>query len=234
MSRTTEHAGRRRILAAAAVVLAAVGAATVTLGMGGTEGPPQPDPAVAETPAATPAATPSPAPAEETAAATPTPAEPTIDFGPILEASAPVGLDIPAIDVHLTSLVPLTVGADGVLPPPEDFATTGWHTRGPTPGQLGPAVIAAHVDGPDGPAVFYELGTLVAGDEVSVPREDGSVATFLVDSVGRYAKADFPTSLVYGNTTGRAEIRLITCGGAFDRATGHYVDNIVVFGHLTG
>lgn len=129
--------------------------------------------------------------------------------------------------------MPLTVGADGILPAPVDYATAGWHTRGPTPGQFGPAVIAGHVDGPDGPAVFFRLGELVAGDIVSVAREDGTVARFTVDSVGRYPKAEFPTSLVYGNTTDRAEIRLITCGGAFDRTTGSYVDNIVVFGHLT-
>jgi len=151
-----------------------------------------------------------------------------------MDAASPVGITITAIEVDTTALVPLTVGPDGVLPAPTDFATVGWHVRGPNPGQLGPAVLAAHVDGPDGPAAFYRLGELTAGDEVSIARDDGTVARFVIDAVNRYAKDDFPTSQVYGDTTGRAEIRLITCGGAFDRSTGHYVDNIVVFGHLIG
>lgn len=88
-----------------------------------------------------------------------------------------------------------------------------------------------HVDNKKGPAIFYRLGELKPGEQVKVSRKDGSVATFAIDKVARYAKAEFPTSLVYG-TTKRAEIRLVTCGGAFDQTTGHYVDNIVVFGHL--
>lgn len=78
------------------------------------------------------------------------------------------------------------------------------------------------------------MGALKKGAEVSVVRKDGSTARFVVDRVARYSKADFPTATVYGDTKGRAELRLITCGGAFDQSTGHYVDNIVAFAHLTG
>ena len=221
MSRTTAAlGGRRGILAAAAAVLAIAGAFLLVLGLRGHAGPPQPiQPAVVAAPAPTPSAT-------------AVPAAPATDLGPILPASEPVALDIPSIGVHSTALAALSVGADGVLPAPTDYAQPGWYTGGPNPGQLGPAVIAGHVDGPSGPAVFYRLGQLTPGAEVDVTRADGTVATFTIDSVASYAKADFPTSLVYGNTTDRAEIRLITCGGAFDRSTGHYVDNIVAFGHL--
>ncbi len=162
------------------------------------------------------------------------PAPPGPDLGPVLPAADPVAVRIPSIGVDSPVLEPLALDADGVLPAPADYALPGWYTGGPHPGQLGPAVLAGHVDGPDGPAVFYRLGELAVGATVEVGRSDGTVATFVVDAVERYAKADFPTSRVYGNTTDRAEIRLITCGGAFDRTTGHYVDNIVVFGHLVG
>jgi sortase (surface protein transpeptidase) len=128
--------------------------------------------------------------------------------------------------------VDLGLDATGKLEAPQDFDRTGWYAAGPTPGEFGPFVIGGHVDSKSGPAVFYRLGALTKGDKVMVTRADGTVATFVIDKVGRYAKADFPTALVYGNTTSRAEIRLITCGGAFDRVTGHYVDNIVAFGHL--
>jgi hypothetical protein len=227
MRTTPQLLGRRGILVAAAVGLALAGGLVVAAGLGGHDGPPRPDQdRIAVTDAG-----PAPERVAPPAAAVP-PAAPVADLGPLLAASAPVAIDIPSIGVHSTGLVPLSVGADGVLPAPTDFATVGWYTGGPTPGQLGPAVIAAHVDGPDGPAVFYRLGELTAGAVVTVTREDGTVARFTIDSVESYAKAEFPTSVVYGNTTNRAELRLITCGGAFDRATGHYVDNVIAFGHL--
>ena len=229
MVTTQRHVGRRGILAAAAVALALTGALTLYLGLGAHAGPPQPAPA---RPAAVSATGPTPTPTPTATRSAAAPVAPA-DLGPILPASDPVGLDIPSIGVHAPTLVPLTVGPDGVLPPPSDYAQAGWYTGGPNPGQLGPAVIAGHVDGPDGPAIFYRLGQLAPGAQVTVTRADGGVATFTIDSVTSYSKAEFPTSLVYGNTTNRAELRLITCGGAFDRATGHYVDNIIAFAHLT-
>jgi len=231
MRTTLARPGRRGILAAAAAVLALAGGLTVAAALGDQDGPPQPGQdriAVADADPAPVAAPKNPIPP-----ATPVlDVAPVTDLGPLLAASAPVAIDIPSIDVHSTDLVPLSVGADGVLPAPTDYQAPGWYTGGPTPGQLGPAVIAGHVDGPDGPAIFYRLGELTAGAEVTVTREDGTAARFTIDSVASYAKAEFPTSLVYGNTTNRAELRLITCGGAFNRTTGHYVDNIIAFGHL--
>jgi len=238
MSVTARNDGRRRLLATAAVVLACLGAVALVVGLRGQAGPPMPPGEAAEISSAEPKGSREPEPARDAGstavAPSPAPQQPSADFGPIMDAASPVGITITAIEVDTTALVPLTVGPDGVLPAPTDFATVGWHVRGPNPGQLGPAVLAAHVDGPDGPAAFYRLGELTAGDEVSIARDDGTVARFVIDAVNRYAKDDFPTSQVYGDTTGRAEIRLITCGGAFDRSTGHYVDNIVVFGHLIG
>ena len=59
-------------------------------------------------------------------------------------------------------------------------------------------------------------------------RTDGSRVVFDVYAVERYAKADFPTEAVYGATEG-AELRLVTCGGAFDEKTRSYQDNVVVY-----
>jgi hypothetical protein len=146
--------------------------------------------------------------------------------------SDPVGLRIPAIGVDTRGIVDLGLDRTGRLEAPRDFATTGWYAGGPTPGEFGPAVIGGHVDSKSGPAVFFRLGALRKGDTVEVTRADKSVARFVIDRVDRYSKADFPTATVYGNTTDRAELRLITCGGSFDQSTGHYVDNIVAFGHL--
>jgi sortase (surface protein transpeptidase) len=90
------------------------------------------------------------------------------------------------------------------------------------------------VDSKAGPAIFYRLGDLRRGDRIAVGREDGTTARCVVDRVEEYPKVEFPTTEVYGNSTSRAELRLITCGGDFDHRTGHYVDNVVVFAHLVG
>ncbi|WP_205687450.1 class F sortase [Cellulomonas endophytica] len=243
-SRPGRLGGGRWPLVAVGAVLATAGAGVLGASLSGaapsapprtsvaTSAEPQPGAAgEAALPSAVPSSDASALPADGPAAV-PVPAAPAVDLGPVLPAAAPVALRIPSIGVDAGELVPLALDAQGVLPAPERYDLPGWYTGGPHPGGLGPSVIAGHVDGPDGPAVFYRLGELEPGAVVEVPRDDGTVATFVVDAVERYAKADFPTSRVYGNTTDRAELRLITCGGAFDRTTGHYVDNIVVFAHL--
>lgn len=150
---------------------------------------------------------------------------------PVVEAVAgPVAVSIPAIGVQ-SSLVPLGLAADGSLEVPASAAQAGWFTGGAVPGARGPAVIAGHVDSVRGPGVFSSLDRLVAGDEVLVARADGSSARFVVTGSVRVPKDSFPADRVYGPVPG-AELRLITCGGAFDRGVGHYEDNVVVFAVL--
>jgi sortase (surface protein transpeptidase) len=236
MSNSSKFGDRRGSIAAAVtVILLLVGGVLVAKSFAGNDAPPQPDLAQAAETTAPPAPT-SPSqttsPASKTSATEPSPSS-SPGFGPIMGPSAPVSLVIPSIGVSTKGIVDLGVDKDGKLEAPSDFAKAGWYAAGPTPGEFGPAVIGAHVDSKSGPAVFYRLGSLKKGAAVSVVRKDGSTARFVVDRVARYSKADFPTSTVYGDTKGRAELRLITCGGAFDQATGHYVDNIVAFAHLT-
>lgn len=234
--RSLRRAGDHRGALAAVVTaaLAVTGAGVLYAGTRDTGGPPQPVQSLSAEPSAPAAAAPTPPAGSPSAtsgrsAAT---AQPVLDFGPSMSPSPPVRLRIPAIGVDARGLVDLKLGAQGELEAPKDFGRAGWYVGGPTPGEFGPSVIAAHVDSKAGPAVFYRLGQLKPGDKVDVTRADGSTATFAIDKVGRYSKARFPTSAVYGGSTLRAEVRLITCGGAFDRSTGHYVDNIVAFGHL--
>jgi sortase (surface protein transpeptidase) len=111
---------------------------------------------------------------------------------------------------------------------PGDYADTGWFAPGPEPGERGAAVIAGHIDSKSGPAVFYRLGELHRGDSIRVTVAGGRTIRFTVDGVERWPKAKFPTKRVFG-TTRAATLRLITCSGAFDRATGHYVDNTIVY-----
>jgi LPXTG-site transpeptidase (sortase) family protein len=148
--------------------------------------------------------------------------------------SVPVGLNIPEIGLHVRGIDHLGVTRSGALETPSlaHVDEVGWYEYGPTPGQRGAAVLAGHVDSLTRQAIFYRLHDLRRGDAVSVRRADGSTVTFTVDEVVRVPKAHFPTEKVYGDP-GYPALRLITCGGRFDRATGHYLSNIVVFAHLT-
>ena len=143
-----------------------------------------------------------------------------------LPLSAPVRVEIPAIGVS-SSLVRLGLNPDGTMQVPGDFQVAGWFTGAPQPGQLGPAVIAGHVDSRTGPAVFYRLRDLRPGDEVRVLRADHRVVRFRVDSLASYPKQALPDDAVYGATTTPA-LRLITCAGSFDRSRHSYRDNLVV------
>ena len=125
-------------------------------------------------------------------------------------------------------IMELGLQRDGAMEVPPGAYPVGWYDASPTPGQLGPAVLAGHVDWEGEPGAFYGLRELRAGDTVVVDRADGTVATFRVDRVERHAKDDFPTEEVYGDID-HAGLRLITCGGAFDEDAGDYQDNIIVF-----
>jgi sortase (surface protein transpeptidase) len=148
------------------------------------------------------------------------------------EVSHPNGIDphrivIPAIGVD-ADVIDLGVNANGTMEVPTDFAQTGWFTPGPRPGRVGPAVIAGHVDSRDGPAVFFRLTELEAGDLIEVHSDDGEVVTFEVRELEQHPKDAFPTERVYSGTPG-PELRLITCGGVFDHAERSYRDNIIVY-----
>jgi sortase (surface protein transpeptidase) len=143
-------------------------------------------------------------------------------------------LDIPSIEVR-SVIQHLGQTPDGALETPAPgphYNEAAWYRYSPAPGSLGPAVILGHIDSAtEGPSVFFRLGELQPGDRVSITRADGSVAVFAVDKVRRYSKRSFPTDLVYGDID-HAGLRMITCGGAFDESTRHYLDNIVVFASL--
>lgn len=155
-------------------------------------------------------------------------------IGPTLSPSKPVSVDIPSIDVHsvVQDLGQTATGALETPAPGPHYDEAAWYRHSPTPGSLGPAIILGHVDSAaGGPSVFFRLGELRPGDRVTVTRRDNSTAVFVVDEVQSYAKDNFPTRLVYGDIN-HAGLRIVTCGGAFDDASGHYLDNVVVFASL--
>jgi sortase (surface protein transpeptidase) len=146
------------------------------------------------------------------------------------ELPPPERIRIPAIGVS-APVIPLGLNPDRSLEVPQDFGDTGWFKGGPEPGERGAAVIVGHVDSRSGPAVFYRLRALRAGDSIWIRLRDGSSVRYVVTRGRSAPKNRFPTKLVYARTT-QPTLRLVTCDGAFDTSTGHYVDNYIVFARL--
>ncbi|MFF5447882.1 class F sortase [Streptomyces sp. NPDC012888] len=149
----------------------------------------------------------------------------------VLGHSSVQRIRIPSIGVDAPVM---TVGLDNEgwidAPPAQDPNLAGWYVNGISPGQQGSSVIVGHVDNAQGPAVFYGLGSVRKGSRVEVERYDGRTAVFEVYGVEVFAKDAFPGARVYGDT-GHAELRVITCGGAYSKARG-YDGNVVVFARM--
>ncbi|MEV6265338.1 class F sortase [Streptomyces sp. NPDC051784] len=146
--------------------------------------------------------------------------------------SRPVKVAIPAIYIE-APVSGLGLDAKGSLgaPPLSKPKLVGWYRNGPSPGEAGTSLLVGHRDTATGPAIFLNLNALRRGDTVKVTRADRKTAVFTVDEVKTYTKDKFPDDKVYG-PTGRPELRLLTCGGRFDKKKG-YSANVVVFAHLT-
>jgi hypothetical protein len=207
----TSGSRRARLAGVAGVLLIAGGAAAIGIAVGAQEHAPQPS----------------------LAAAGATGASAGQPSGPWLPRSLPVSVDIPAIGVN-SKLLHLGVNSDGTIQVPSldtRADEAAWYKYSATPGQIGASVIEGHLDGYRGPAVFFRLGALRPGDRVDVTLADGITAVFRVTGVRQYLKSSFPAKTIYG-ATGYAALHLITCGGAFDYATGHYLSSTVVFASL--
>lgn len=203
-----------RLLGWAALALVAFGAVKIVHSQQGPTGPPSP------------------------AAAAYLPPEPPAGsiFADALSFSAPLHIDIPAVGIS-ADLLKVGLDSDGALgvPPLDQAQKAAWYDKGPAPGQSGPAIIDAHVDSSqtkDYRGAFYNLGEVVPGEQIKVTRADHTVAVFTVDSVQQAPKDKFPTTRVYGSVS-YAALRLITCGGDFDYEKRSYVDNTIVYAHMS-
>jgi sortase (surface protein transpeptidase) len=208
----TARARWRAVITCAGLTVLVTGVCGLLLTRHGTPGP---RPAPAARVAAPPAFTAAPPIVAAAQAAPPPP------------VAAPAALTIPEIGVS-TRLITLGLTARGTVQVPSTASAAGWYTHSPRPGAVGPAVVLGHIDSYQGPGVFFRLAVLHPGDPVYIRRSDGSTVEFRVTAVRSYLKDHFPTRAVYGPTPD-AELRLITCGGAFDSATGHYLSNVIVY-----
>jgi sortase (surface protein transpeptidase) len=148
----------------------------------------------------------------------------------------PQRIDIPQLGLQAPVVTRGLDARGAVDPPPLDQpGVVGWYGAGAAPGAAGPALMVGHVDTETRPAVFYKLSTLQPGETVRVFRSDGRIARFTIDDVRVLPRDGFDARQAYGpHEPGRAELRLLTCGGTFDRADGTYTANVVVSAYLTG
>ncbi|MFC4009680.1 class F sortase [Nonomuraea purpurea] len=210
--------GQKAILAGAGVVSLA-GALLIGLGLGGiVGGGPEPSPATTASPR-TGVPTDLPVTGEGRTARPMRPERPTAVYIPSIGVAAP--------------LMELGLDARGAIenPPFDPPNLAGWYRYGPVPGRRGAAVITGHLDTRTGPAVFADLRKVKRGDQVQVLRADRSVAVFVVDKVEHTPKRSFPAKKVYAKL-GYPGLRLVTCGGTFDRRAHSYQDNTIVYAHL--
>ncbi|MDD7916183.1 class F sortase [Actinomycetospora callitridis] len=146
-----------------------------------------------------------------------------------LAASAPTRVTVPSISAE-SSLVPTGLQENGSLevPPVSEPMQASWFDQSPTPGEVGPSIVLGHVNGGGRPGIFVNLKDVVAGAQVFIDRADGQRAVFEVSRVDTIPKDSFPTDAVY-NDTANPQLRLITCGGDYDRSARSYLSNVIVY-----
>ncbi|KJY29814.1 MULTISPECIES: class F sortase [Streptomyces] len=153
-----------------------------------------------------------------------------------LTAAMPARVDVPSLGVQAPVIARGLDRQGAIEPPPYELpGTVGWWGAGPAPGAAGAALMVGHVDTKSKPAVFFGLGSVKPGAKIRVARADGTVAEFTVEDVRVYERAGFDPHKAYGpRVEGRSELRLVTCGGTYDKAAGQYSANVVVSAYLTG
>ena len=151
------------------------------------------------------------------------------------EQIIPTSLTVDAMGVAGSPIDPVGVDPDGKMTVPVDISRIGWYEYGPAPGDdAGSAVLTAHIDSrTQGKGVFYHLDALEAGDIVEVDMNDGTTRAFVVDEIRQIPKVELPTGDLF-RRDGDPRLALITCGGQFDEASRHYLDNLVVLATPTG
>lgn len=148
-----------------------------------------------------------------------------------LPRSEPTRISIPSVGID-NSVISVGRSDDGSMEVPALFdPVTGWYKYSPTPGEIGPSVIVGHVDTHKGPSVFWRLGQVKPGEIIEITRADSTVVKFKVEALKQFEQDNFPNAEVYGNLD-HAGLRLITCGGTFNRQTGRYTQNTVVFASI--
>ncbi|MFA6039455.1 MAG: class F sortase [Candidatus Peribacteraceae bacterium] len=134
-----------------------------------------------------------------------------------------LGINAPIETVGLTE--------EKVMASPSSPSAVSWYRFGAQPGEPGSAVIAGHLDSATGPAVFWRLKQLRAGDSMFVTDSNGGKKKFLVTGSERVEGTQAPLQRIFGDT-GTRRLNLITCGGIWDTELRQYRERLVVYTEL--
>lgn len=145
------------------------------------------------------------------------------------EGIEPERIFIPSIGVEAEALH-LGVTENGEMDVPDTIDDVSWFSPGYKPGENGRAVIAGHVDGLNGPAIFWDLAELEAGDEIIVDGNGQQLVfkVYAMESV-ELELADVQSVFGYRSTP---ELVLITCSGDYDHDRGTREERLIVYAEL--
>lgn len=146
------------------------------------------------------------------------------------EGITPVEIRIPTLDIE-AEIEDVGILDNGQMGVPEDVNGVGWFEPGTNPGAIGNSVMAGHVDSKVGPAIFFDLESLVPGDEIIIVSETGEELTFKVTDKESYDRKEAPIEQIFGATNSRS-LNLITCSGLFNREEGTHDERLVVYTEL--
>ena len=152
----------------------------------------------------------------------------------IMQGVAPVALQVGSVGVD----APIELGAvvEGAMQDPSGPWVVAWYDQLGKVGEGGNVVMAGHVDYVNvGPAVFWDIRYLPAGDVIRVVGEDGNSYEYAVQWIERYVAAGLTPEVIQSEIvgdTGQETLTLITCGGEFDPVTGQYLERWVLRANL--
>lgn len=138
-------------------------------------------------------------------------------------------LHLPTIGVT-APVTEVRVRPNGELEVPALPSQVGWWADGARAGGgRGSVVIDGHVDSARyGRGAFFRLRELEVGDPVEMATADGDTLSYRVTARLQFPKDKLPWAEVFSQEV-RERLVLVTCGGAFDRSSRHYTDNVVVY-----
>ncbi len=142
------------------------------------------------------------------------------------QTAQPVRLIIPSIGLN-APVESVGINSKGEMDvPPGDSSEVGWYKYGTIPGNVGSAVIDAHVF-----AAFEDLQHLSVGSEVYVENANGQRLKFVVDDSRVYKLGELTSGMLFGKRDAR-RLNLITCAGEPTADGSTYTHRLVVYTKL--
>jgi hypothetical protein len=149
--------------------------------------------------------------------------------GPAAGPGTPAGAASPSGLPQSAAVVSVGVATNGGLGIPADPSVVGWWAGGGSPGQSsGATVLTGHIDSAaSGPGALFRLQDVRPGAMVIVTA-GGHTYRYVVQATRAYLKTQLPAAAIFDQQV-TPRLIIVSCGGPFDAATGHYLDNIVAY-----